>query len=37
MTDVATEVKLAWLMGQGMHSPEKIKAAMLESVVGEIS
>jgi L-asparaginase len=37
MTDVATEIKLAWLMGQGMRSPEKIKTAMLESIVGEIS
>jgi L-asparaginase len=37
MTDVATEVKLAWLMGQGIHTPEGVKKAMLESVAGEIS
>ncbi len=37
MTDVATDVKLAWLMGQGLHTPQDVQAAMQESFVGEIS
>ncbi len=37
MTDVATEVKLAWLMSRGIRTPLEVKAAMLESYVGEIS
>ena len=36
MTDVATEVKLSWLMGQGMTDPEAINKAMLRSLVGEV-
>lgn len=36
MTDVAAEVKLMWLLGQGIHRPEKVKTAMLKSYVGEI-
>lgn len=35
MTDVATEVKLAWLMGQDIREPEAVNVAMLEPVVGE--
>lgn len=35
MTDVATEVKLAWLMGQGIRDPEAVNAAMLQPMVGE--
>lgn len=37
MTDVATEVKLAWLMSQGIRTPQEVKVAMLENYVGEIS
>lgn len=36
MTDVATEVKLMWLMGQGLREPEKVNEAMLKSYVGEL-
>lgn len=36
MTDVAAEVKLMWLLGRGVTEPEKVKAAMLKSYVGEI-
>lgn len=37
MTDVATEVKLMWLMGKGITKPSEVNKAMLESVIGEIS
>lgn len=37
MTDVATEVKLAWLMGQGIKTPDELKIALTKSLVGEIS
>ncbi len=37
MTDVATEVKLAWIMGQGLHNVEKIKTEMLKNYIGEVS
>lgn len=37
MTDVASEVKLAWLMGQGLRDVEKIKEEMLKNYIGEIS
>lgn len=36
MTDVATEVKLMWLMGQGIREPEKVNQAMLKPYVGEV-
>ena len=36
MTDVAAEVKLMWLMGQGIRDPKKVNQAMLKSFVGEI-
>ena len=37
MTDVATEVKLMWLVGQGITDPAAVKQAMLKSYIGEIS
>lgn len=36
MTDVATEVKLSWLMGQGIKDPEAVSKHMLQSYVGEL-
>ena len=36
MTDVATKIKLMWLIGQGITNPESINEAMLTSIVGEI-
>jgi L-asparaginase len=36
MTDVATEVKLMWLMGQDIHEPEQVNEAMLRPFVGEL-
>ncbi len=36
MTDVAAEVKLMWLMGQGVTDPEKVKRAMLVPYSGEV-
>lgn len=35
MTDVATEVKLAWLMGQGIRTPKEVNKAMIKPLVGE--
>ncbi len=36
MTSVAAEVKLMWLMGQGLRSPQEINEAMLRPYVGEV-
>ncbi|EKD76149.1 MAG: hypothetical protein ACD_43C00212G0004 [uncultured bacterium] len=37
ITDVMTEVKLMWLMAQGLSSIEEVGYAMLHSYVGEVS
>lgn len=37
MTDVMTEVKLMWLMAQGLSSIDEVAYAMLHSYVGEVS
>lgn len=37
MTDVATEVKLMWLMGQGIRTPKEVNIAMQKPYVGEVS
>jgi L-asparaginase len=36
MTDVAAEVKLMWLMGQGIREPKAVNEAMLKSYIGEV-
>lgn len=36
MTDVAAEVKLMWLMGQGVREPKAVNEAMLKSYIGEV-
>jgi L-asparaginase len=36
MTSVTAEVKLMWLMGQGIRTPEAVNAAMLRPYIGEV-
>jgi len=36
MTDVMAQVKLMWLLAQGIESPQKLKEAVLHSYVGEV-
>lgn len=36
MTSVAAEVKLMWLLGQGIRTPEAVNQAMLKAYVGEV-
>jgi L-asparaginase len=36
MTDVAAEVKLMWLMSQGLRTPKAVNQAMLRSYDGEV-
>lgn len=36
MTDVAAEVKLMWLMGQGIREPQAVNKAMLTPYIGEV-
>ncbi len=36
MTDVAAEVKLMWLLGQGIRDPKAVSEAMLKSYIGEV-
>ncbi len=36
MTDVAAEVKLMWLLSQGVKEPKLVKEHMLKSYVGEV-